>query len=442
MPKLVQRLGDRTIHRLLAWSSIGAALLLSAFYTGRWSITPALTPLLNRLDPVGTPPHRFDWTRLPDPDFPLPPYARYLAGVKIVLDPGHVGQTDRGGEWKRGPTGLREAEANLRVASFLREFLAAAGAQVVLTRDRDEPLGLSDADDLRERAAIANRANADLFLSLHHNAVADMDAHGARANYSTIYYHQSADHSPASLCAARYLLSGLDEALRLEQHLPCALVADSTVDSPASVRSGRRGYAVLRYAECPALLIESSFHTHPREEQRLRDRVYNRREAYGLFLGLAEWARAGLPQVALREPADGRVSAGGTLTVAFADGLSARGGMAASQVKVRRGSFDVRINDQPAGFDLDLPGGLLRVPVPAALSAGRHLLQVDFQNIFGQHVLHPELEFTVAGAAAPPAATVAPPAAPPRNVSPGRSRPAKTPADPPKRSKPRRGRGG
>ena len=56
-----------------------------------------------------------------------PAVAEHLRGVKIVLDPGHVGQRERDG-FKVGPTGLREAVVNLAVAKYLREFLEAAGA--------------------------------------------------------------------------------------------------------------------------------------------------------------------------------------------------------------------------------------------------------------------------------------------------------------------------
>ena len=88
-------------------------------------------PAVESLDPVNTPAANYAWTDQPDPTFPIPPYAQYLAGVKIVLDPGHGGRGDRP-DWKCGPTGLREAEINLRVAQFLRGFLEAVDADVVL----------------------------------------------------------------------------------------------------------------------------------------------------------------------------------------------------------------------------------------------------------------------------------------------------------------------
>lgn len=333
-------------------------------------------------DALLTPPSGYAWTELPPASFPVPPYARFLDGVRIVLDPGHVGQIDKGGGWKRGPTGLREAEVNLRVAQFLREFLQAAGADVTLTREVDQSLGLDDHEDLRDRAEIANRLRADLLLSIHHNAAATPSA-----NYTSIFYHRSPDHSPASLCAARYLLTGLNDALRLEQHLGCALVSDLAIYKAD-------GFAVLRQARVPAVLVEGSFYSNPAEEQRLRDPLYNRREAYGLFIGLARWAQAGLPRVRLVEPADGRLRRGQAVVVALDDGLSGRGGLGASGTKIWSDSLVVELDGQRVDCAVNWNRNELRFTPPASAVGRPARLYVDFATVFGQHVLHPWVELS------------------------------------------------
>lgn len=55
-----------------------------------------------------------EWRKFPQANFAIPPYARHLEGIKICLDPGHGGQAHLL-NYKRGPTGLREAEANPHV---------------------------------------------------------------------------------------------------------------------------------------------------------------------------------------------------------------------------------------------------------------------------------------------------------------------------------------
>ncbi len=345
--------------------------------------TQATTARRSLRDPLHTPAGEYTWTELPTAEFPIPPYARYLAGVRIVVDPGHGGRAYKQG-WKVGPTGLREAQVNLRVALMLKEFLAAVHADVILTRERDEFLAKSESDDLARRAALANQRRADLFLSIHHNA-----AGRPEANRTEVYYHGTPDHSPASLDAARYLVSGLNQALRLEQHLPCPLLSDTN-----RVASG--GFAVLRLSDVPAVLVESSFFTNPLEEQKLRDGAYNRREAYGLFVGLARWAHAGLPRVSLLEPADARAGRGDVLVVELADGLSDRA-LDQGHAKIRFDSILVKLDGAALAGEVDQLRRRLYVPVPGDARVGAHELYVNFATITGQHVLHPRLGFEVVG---------------------------------------------
>src|SRR5439155_10312669 len=92
---------------------------------------------------------RPQWTVHGAIDLPRHPAEKYLDGMTIVLDPGHGGDAWKE-HWKRGPTGVREAEINLRVGLLLGKLLRDAGAKVMLTRESDTDL------DLDERAAMAN----------------------------------------------------------------------------------------------------------------------------------------------------------------------------------------------------------------------------------------------------------------------------------------------
>jgi N-acetylmuramoyl-L-alanine amidase len=128
-------------------------------------------------------------------EYPIPPYAKFLEGVKICLDPGHGGDAHKRG-YKRGGTGVREAEVNLRVAKYLREFLVTAGAEVLLTRAADVDVSLA------ERAAIANEWDADLFISLHHNAIGNKP----HVNYTTVCMTRSR-WSRSPTCRSRAISS-------------------------------------------------------------------------------------------------------------------------------------------------------------------------------------------------------------------------------------------
>lgn len=98
----------------------------------------------------------------------------------IVIDPGHGGAGKIGGSSANNatsPSGVLEKNVTLRMAFLTRDaLLAAADAdghelKVVLTREEDINLGLSD------RAGVAKKEKAQLFLSIHCNA---SDAHNAR----------------------------------------------------------------------------------------------------------------------------------------------------------------------------------------------------------------------------------------------------------------------
>src|SRR3954468_8521924 len=96
------------------------------------------------------------WADHPAINVPRHPAEKYLKGMVIVLDPGHGGKDHNG----KGPTGILEADMNLRVGLLLARLLRDAGADVTLTRSDDTFLELAD------RAKIANELHADLFVSL------------------------------------------------------------------------------------------------------------------------------------------------------------------------------------------------------------------------------------------------------------------------------------
>ena len=84
-----------------------------------------------------------------------------LEGVKIFIDPGHGG-SDPGAV---GPSGLREADVNLRVSQVVANCLSEySGATVMMSRTDDVYVSLGG------RVQAANNWGADRFISIHHNA--------------------------------------------------------------------------------------------------------------------------------------------------------------------------------------------------------------------------------------------------------------------------------
>jgi N-acetylmuramoyl-L-alanine amidase len=317
------------------------------------------------------------WADLPAEYYAIPPYAQYLSGMHIVLDPGHGGQGDIPG-YKRGPSGAREAEINLRVALFLKKFLEEAGAEVFLTRSDDSYLSLAD------RADFANKSNADFMLALHHNA-----SDNPLTNYTCIYYHKDANLSPASLDLARTVYFALVEALHLPQISLDGLHSDQMIFPD--------GFGLLRRCTIPAILIESSFFSNVKEEKRLKKKDYNKREAYGIFLGLARYAAGGIPSARLILP-DSALSRSKFPLIQFKlfDGLRQRGGTDSSRLRIFSDDITVRIDGEKVKsvFNKNLEN--VSVQVDSPLTNGRHMVELFFQNIYKNHNIKHSYEIIIA----------------------------------------------
>ncbi len=193
-----------------------------------------------------------------------------LEGKVICIDPGHGGSAEID-HYRVGPTGEREEWVNLRVALMLRDMLKERGAHVLMTRVEDVQVGL------KERALLAVENEAQVFISLHHNATADPEV-----NFPIIYFHGNASENRASVklgeCVARHLAAAL-----FDNDTPVSLVSDHTI-FPNS------GTAVLRHSYgIPGVIGEASFFSNPQEEQRLKNEDYNRREAEAYCKALEEF---------------------------------------------------------------------------------------------------------------------------------------------------------
>lgn len=196
----------------------------------------------------------------------------------IVIDPGHGG-TAATDSFRVGPDGEREEWINFRVATYLEEMLAEKGARVIMTRSEDNAVGL------KERALLAVKNDADVFVSIHHNATAD-----SAVNFPIVYYHGNASENQASVELGKVLIHRIKEKM-YGADTPVSLVSDHVI-FPGS------GTAVLRHSYgIPGIIGEASFFTNSAEEQRLKNEAYNKKEARAYFLALQEYFQQSPPPV-------------------------------------------------------------------------------------------------------------------------------------------------
>ncbi len=310
--------------------------------------------------------------------FVIPSYARHMKGLKICLDPGHGGQGHIP-DYKRGPTGLREAVINLKVANHLSEFLEGVGVEVLMTRTEDSYISLAD------RSQISNDNDADLFISLHHNGIDNPDT-----NYTSTWYHGDADESRSSLDLARYIQQGVSDALQLPKTPSTGLYSDKLLVAS--------GFGVLRLTKCTAVVCEASFYTNPEEEERLKNDNYLKKEAYGYFLGIARYAEAGFPKGVLITPEHNSVieSKTPTIKISVKDGIHERGAWMLKRQQIYSNSIQVRVDNNTHPFKYDPETDIISVNIKNKLSNGIHLIQTDLVNYYGNHSLPKPQQFKVA----------------------------------------------
>jgi len=312
--------------------------------------------------------HRNTWRDHPPINVPRHPAEKYLKGLVIVLDPGHGGKDHNG----KGPTGILEADMNLRVGLLLARLLGDAGADVTLTRLDDTFLELAD------RAKIANALHANLFVSLHHNST-----QSRTTNWSSVWYHGQVDDAEVALDAARFVAINLNKALRTDAQTTSPLFSDQLM-YPG-------GFGVLRACEVPCFLCESSFYSNSDEERRLADAGYNLREAYAIYTGLCEWAQCGRPTQTAASIVAGESKL--ELETTLNEGLPDWWGKDRSRILAS--SICVKFDGKEIAHHYDPATKRMSAAFSIDESHQRHVLEIHFANMFGNHNWPQRFEVTL-----------------------------------------------
>lgn len=220
---------------------------------------------------------------------------------RIIVDPGHGGD-DPGA---RGPKGTSEKDVCLDIALRLRELLLKNPKyEVLMTRETDRTLALGD------RTRFANKAEGDLFVSVHANASPKRTAKGV----STYFLHNADDQESlrvamrengelaelpvaandsedhylevmkASMVKNFHTVQSTDLARQVQASMLSELRAGYRDVHDIGVRSAR--FYVLTGAQMPAVLVETSFISNPTEEARLKNASYQNTLARSIVKGV------------------------------------------------------------------------------------------------------------------------------------------------------------
>ncbi len=202
----------------------------------------------------------------------------------VALDPGHGGRdtgavgilpngTDTGLEPRvnrKGQTVLYEKDVNLDVALRVSLALQARGFPTLLTRSTDAGAGdvpfPGTRKDLARRTEIANGAGAEIFVSLHENALAE-----TTSGTETFHFYVA---QPESIALA----------LAVHQEVVIRLgLTDRGVK--------KAGFYVLKHTVMPSVLVEGAFLTNPNEAQMLAQPEVRQAMAEGVANGVDRFTK-------------------------------------------------------------------------------------------------------------------------------------------------------
>jgi N-acetylmuramoyl-L-alanine amidase len=175
----------------------------------------------------------------------------------VVVDPGHGGK-DPGAIGYRG---LREVDVILPIAQQVAALLEQQGIQAVMTRKDDYFV------DLQPRVTMAERTDADLFVSIHANSI------GGRPDVQGLetYYYSSGG--------------------RLAQTIHNSILQNVDIRD-RGVRQAR--FYVLRKSSMPAVLVEVGFVSSPQEAVKLASPNYQSQMARAIARGILQYIQQSL----------------------------------------------------------------------------------------------------------------------------------------------------
>jgi N-acetylmuramoyl-L-alanine amidase len=222
---------------------------------------------------------------------------------RIVLDPGHGGAQ----EGAISPDGHFEKSIALDVARRLKAALEKDGNEVLLTREEDVLLALSD------RVAFANKAQPDLFISLHLNSMPTRRLRAKLEGVQTFFLSASASGEDARRVADREnadssgagapqptdtLAFILADLRRTEAHADSARLAYAIHPRLVAASGGsdhgvqQAPFFVLTGVEAPAVLVEFGFISHPEESRKLGRPEYREQVARAIADGVKAFLEA------------------------------------------------------------------------------------------------------------------------------------------------------
>lgn len=188
----------------------------------------------------------------------------------VVVDAGH-GFPDGGAQ---GKDGTLEKDLNLKIATFLQEFMEQGGVNAVITRADDDGIFEKNAEnikqkkrsDIKMREKLMNESEADAFISIHMNKFPEEKYSGPQV------FHSKDEESKA---LAQFIQARLNDELMPEKK--------------REIKQAGSEIYLLKKAKLPAVLVECGFLSNEKELALLKQEEYQKRVAWAIYCGLCDF---------------------------------------------------------------------------------------------------------------------------------------------------------
>ena len=197
-----------------------------------------------------------------------------LAGVNILLDPGHGG-SDPGAVYtdNKGKE-IKESKTCLELCLAVKEKLTALGANVSLTRSSESSLASAT------RSAIIRASDAHLTVSIHRNAANNVNAHGVKT-----YHFNAWQKKPAET-----ILNAFKENKKIKAFHPTKPIPENwSFTTSAWVRTDWHWFGYARISNMPVVLIEAGFMSNATDLEAILRDDFNDAQADAIVNGIVKY---------------------------------------------------------------------------------------------------------------------------------------------------------
>lgn len=181
-----------------------------------------------------------------------------LSNLTITIDPGHHGPRRDNGAI--GSLGSKEKDVVLDISEFLQKQMTEAGAEVIMTREGDATVTWDE-----RRETILNH-EADIWISMHANSIG-MGSNPLAISGTSTYYRHPYQHDISKAVLKRLLDLGLGNF---------GLISSFN-------------FSPLQFTHCPILLVETAFMSHPEDEAKLIDPLWQEKIARAITDGVKDY---------------------------------------------------------------------------------------------------------------------------------------------------------